>query len=265
LQPPVCHQGQPYPLQLLCLHPASYDLPGVATLGNLHSIISFIGIVYLDFNRVVDHSAIKGARRKVLCEFDRGISLVGFSSIHGMVPCAVDARQKISRWVQALAVYQFDRFALTPEFYRIHPRLDGVELLAHASRCCHHDRLASTCRCYSNGFAPLVVRFTCCCQCNTCCCGLRWLGNVGYLSQSYFLISPYLTCIPATYPSNFTSLTKTMGECLIAFDVPQQQTEGVTNGLLQCVTRLSSPEPVGFLIVLHLFAFLQNLVFVAVF
>ena len=108
LQPTVCHQGHPYPLQLLCLDPASYDLPGVATLGNLHSVISFIGVFELDFNHVVDHSAIKGACRKVLCEFDRGISLVGFSSIHGMVPSAVDARQKISRWVQALAVYELE-------------------------------------------------------------------------------------------------------------------------------------------------------------
>ncbi len=91
---------------MLCLYAASYDLPGVATLGNLHSVISFIDVVQLDFNRVVDHSAIKGARRKVLCEFDRGISIMGFSSIHGMAPCAVGARQKISRWVQVLAVYQ---------------------------------------------------------------------------------------------------------------------------------------------------------------
>jgi hypothetical protein len=58
------------------------------------------------------------------------------------------------------------------------------------------------------------------------------MGNVTYLSYTYFIVASSVPCIPTYFPANFTTLYSSVNECLIGIDNQQIRSDTV-NGLLQ--------------------------------
>ena len=64
------------------------------------------------------------------------------------------------------------------------------------------------------------------------------MGNVTYLSFTYFNVSSSVPCIPAYFPADFKALYASMNACLIGI-TNEQLRDDTVNGLLQCVTLAS--------------------------
>ena len=66
-------------------------------------------------------------------------------------------------------------------------------------------------------------------------CG-RFLGNWIYIIYAYFSVSAYISCIPASYPSNFTALARDISACVAPNDGNNQGAKNpITAALLQYV------------------------------